>query len=77
MYALAISTGDSAALVTAVGTIAVFLGSLHSRILSYVLRIQDSITEIKGRTKAIEDRTTAIEQAIRTVNERLDSYFQG
>lgn len=55
MYDLmAISPGDSATVVTAIATCGILLGSLLGRILNYVLRIQEAITEIKGRTLAIE-----------------------
>lgn len=61
---LAISAGDSAALVSAVAAVGLLLGGLHSRILTYVLGIQNSISEIKVDIAEVKGRTVAIEKAV-------------
>lgn len=64
MYDLyAISAGDSAEIVSAVCAVGVFLGMLFGSILGYVLRN--------------EGRLSTIEEAVRTIQEKLDSNFQG
>lgn len=61
MYDLAfVSPGDSAEIVSAVAAVGLLLGSLLGRIFNYVLRIQEAITEIKGRTLAIEEAVKEI-----------------
>ena len=64
MYDLfAISTPDLAAVISAVAAVGVFLGGLLGWILRYVLQT--------------EKRLATIEEAIRAIQEKLDSHFEG
>lgn len=64
---MAMSPGDSAQVVIAVATVGILLGSLHSRILTYVLGIKDSISEVKSDIAEVKSRTLAIEKDVKEI----------